>query len=178
AHDEVDLTLASAEDLEPVASIYTGTSLMTSHARFQLQERINTFLSKRLLKKYFDVNNIPDDQKTDDYFEEHVDEIKKWYEANNTDKSIGDPVVDTMLKVAGVIDSSNFHVLAQSLNGFNEALLMHKQTLQLPLAEPLGFDNAKEFTASVAGAVEKNTYVAPQPLDDFQPIRTGGFKVR
>jgi hypothetical protein len=176
--DKVDLSLTSAEDLEPAACLYSGSSLMTSHARFQLKERINTFLSKRLLKKYFDTHNIPDDQRTDDYFEEHVAEIQKWYEANKSDKSIGDPMVDTMIKVAEVIDSSKFHVLAQSLNGFNEALLMHKQTLQLPLAEPLGFDDAKEFTASVARAVEKNTYVAPQPLDDFQPIRTGGFKVR
>lgn len=178
AQDQVDLTLSGTGDVAPAASIYTGSSLMTSHARFQLKERINIFLSKRLLKKYFDANNIPDDQKTDDYFEEHVADIKKWYDANKTDKTIGDPVVDTMIQVAAVIDSPDFHVLAQSLNGFNEALLMHKQTLQLPLAEPLGFQDAKDFTVLVARAVGNNTYVAPQPLDDFQPLRTGRFKVR
>ncbi len=150
ADDKVDLTLSGAAGVEQAASVFTGSSLMTSHARFQLKERINTFLSKRLLKKYYDASKITDDHKTDNYFEEHVVEIKKWYDANKNDKTIGDPVVDTMIQVAAVIDSPNFHVLAQSLNGFNEALLMHKQTFQLPLAEPLGFDDAKEFTWRVA----------------------------
>ena len=131
----------------------------------------------RLLKKYYDNKSIKQEERTDDYFERNVGEIKKWYDVNKADKTIGDPVVDTILQVAAVIDDAAFHVLAQSLNGFNEALLMHKQTFQLPLAEPLGFDDAKEFTKRVAGAVGQNTYVAPQPLDDFQPIRTGGFKV-
>jgi hypothetical protein len=175
--NEVDLSLSGADEVEQAASVYTGSSLMTSHARFQLKERVNTFLSRRLLKKYYDDKKIADDQKTDDYFEEHIDEIKNWYTSKNADKTIADPVVDTMINVAAVIDAPDFHVLAQSLNGFNEALLTHKQTFQLPLAEPLGFSDAKTFTKGVAGAVGKNTYVAPQPLDDFQPLRTGHFKV-
>jgi hypothetical protein len=173
----VDLSLTSGADIEPAASVYTGSSLMTSHARLQLKERINEFLSKRLLKKYFDAKGTPLAERTNDFFETHFDEIRSWYIGKKPDKTIGDPVVDTMLQVANIIDGQNFNVLAQSLNGFNEALLMHKQTLQLPMAEPLGFDDAQDFTRRVAGAVGPNTYVAPQPLDDFQPIRTGGFKV-
>jgi hypothetical protein len=175
--DNVDLTLSGAGDVEQAASIYSGSSLMTSHARLQLKDRINTFLENRLLRKYYEAHQIPDSQKTDDYFEDHIADISRWYDTNKSNQDIGDPVVDTMIEVAEVIDALDFHVLAQSLNGFNEALLMHKQTLQLPLAEPLGFDDARDFTASVARAVGKNTYVAPQPLDDFQPLRAGGFKV-
>jgi hypothetical protein len=176
--DEVDLMLKPGEGtLERAASIYTGSSLMTSHAKLKLKERINAFLSMRLLKKYYDGKSIKPEERTDDYFERHVDDIRIWYDANKADTAICDPVADTILRVAAVIDNVAFHVLAQSLNGFNEALLMRKQTFQLPLAEPLGFDDAKEFTKRVAAAVGPNTYVAPQPLDDFQPIRTGGFKV-
>jgi hypothetical protein len=174
--ENVDLS-SSSTIVEPAASVYTGSSLMTAHARLKLKERINNFLSKRLLKKYFDASNTPTAERTNDYFETHYQAITMWYLGKKPDKSIHDPVVDTMLQVALIVDSDNCNVLAQSLNGFNEALLMHKQTLQLPLAEPLGFDDAQDFTRRVAGAVGSNTYVAPQPLDDFQPIRTGGFKV-
>lgn len=176
--DKVDLTLSGAGAVKPAAaSVYTGSSLLTPHATLKLKERIDAFLSRRLLKKFFDARNIPPDQRADDYFAKNVDAIRDWYEANKADKKIGDPVVDTMLPVAAFIGAAGRHVLAQSLNGFNEALLMHRQTFQLPLAEPLGFDDAKEFTRRVADAVGQNTYVAPLPLDDFQPIRTGGFKV-
>jgi hypothetical protein len=66
----------------------------------------------------------------------------------------------------------DFHALAQSLSGFNEALLMHKQTL-LAVADPLGFPDAQEFTEEVRKAVGQSNSSAPQPHNDFHPIRTG-----
>lgn len=176
--DAVELTLKPGEgDVTPAASVYSGSSLMTSHAKLKLRERIHVFLSKRLLKKYFHDKSIPEKDRTNDFFEKHVAEIKTWYESKKSESGIADSVVDTMLAVATVIDDPGFHVLAQALNGFNEALLMHKQTLQLPLDEPLGFQDAKDFTKLVRDAVGTNTYVAPQPLDDFHPLRTGRIKV-
>lgn len=141
-----DLRLKRQGEIERAASIYSGSSLLTPHARLKLQDRIAAFLSRR----------FPD-----------------WKTAGPSP----DPVVETMRQVARIIDQEEFHVLGQALNGFNEALLMHKQTLQLPLGEPLGFDDARTFTKRVHDAVGQNTYVAPQPLDDFHPIRTGGFQV-
>jgi len=194
--NNVDLTLQHGKGaVVRAASIYTGSSLITPHAKLKLRERINVFLSKRLLKKYFEDAKIPADKQTDDYFEKNVAAIKDWYKTKKTEEQdkinalkkdgenktpddfITDRVVDTMLQVADCINDDRFHVLAQSLTGFNEALLMHKQTLQLPMDEPFGFNNAKEFTGRVRKAVGKNTYVAPRPLDDFQAIRTGKFKI-
>ena len=87
-------------------------------------------------------------------------------------------VVQTILKVSQKLESPTFHALAQSLSGFNEALLMHKQTLQLPIADPLGFQDAQDFTRAVHHAVGKSNCSAPQPHNDFHPIRTGLLRIR
>ena len=86
-----------------------------------------------------------------------------------------DPVLDLVLQVLALEDE--FHALGQSLNGFNDALLMRRQTFQLPIDEPLGFDDARAFTDDVRRAVASNTRSAPQPHDDFHPIRTGELRV-
>jgi hypothetical protein len=176
--DAVDLVLKPGQvAIAKAASTFTGSSILTPHAKLQLQERIKAFLAKRLLKKYFDTQHIPEQDRTDDYFEKHVAEIKTWYNTKKTDQTIADPVVDTMLQVAEVIDKPDFHVLAQSLNGFNEALLMCRQTLQLPIADPLGFEEAQAFTRAVHTAVGQSNLSAPQPHNDFHPIRTGVLKM-
>ncbi len=67
--------------------------------------------------------------------------------------------------------------LAQSLSGFNDALLMRRQRFQLPIAEPLGFADDQRFAASIAAAVGRQNRSAPQPLDDFNPIRAGALNL-
>lgn len=54
---------------------------------------------------------------------------------------------------------------------------MHKQTLQLEIAEPLGFDDYQEFTEKVRQAVQNSNRSAPEPLNDFNPIRSGAMKI-
>ncbi|RAM49563.1 MAG: hypothetical protein C6Y22_21930 [Hapalosiphonaceae cyanobacterium JJU2] len=71
----------------------------------------------------------------------------------------------------------DFYCLAQSLGGFNEALLMHKQTLQLPIADPLGFADYQPFTEAIRNAVKNSIRSAPEPLNDFNPIRSGAMKI-
>jgi hypothetical protein len=69
---------------------------------------------------------------------------------------------------------SNFDVLSQSLGGFHEALLMHRQTRQLDVADPLGFPEYRQFAEKeVAPAVQQSNRTAPQPLNDFNPLRCG-----
>lgn len=67
--------------------------------------------------------------------------------------------------------------LSQSLGGFNEALLMHQQIQQINIAEPLGFDDYQSFTKTVSQLVNKSGISAPQPLNDFNPIRSGTMKI-
>ena len=138
----VDLALKPGKAaVEKAVGIFNGSSILTPHAKFQLQNQIKAFLQK-------------------------------------TSRKDDDPVVEVILKVSQKLDSPTFHTLAQSLSGFNEALLMHKQTLQLPIADPLGFQDAQDFTKAVQGAVGESNCSAPQPHNDFHPIRTGLLRIR
>lgn len=69
------------------------------------------------------------------------------------------------------------HTLAQSLNGFNQGLLMRKQTLELQVDDPLGFDVYRQFSNDrVAHVMADDIKEAPSPLSAFNPIRTGCIK--
>ncbi len=97
---------------------------------------------------------------------------------------LADPQTDTTtdvyrhLKMAGtMLSAADFYSLSQSLGGFNEALLMHKQTLQLDIDDPLGFDDYRSFTQSVRNSVQGQSKSAPQPQWDFNPIRSGIMRI-
>jgi hypothetical protein len=134
-----DLTLRPGqEECEKAANVYSGASLLTPHAKLQLQNQIEAFLDRR---------------------------------------PPPDPVGNELQNVSKKLNNPDFHAMAQTLNGFNDALLMRKQTLQLPIADPLGFDDARPFTEAVRIAAGNQTRSAPQPLDDFNPIRAGVLKI-
>lgn len=98
---------------------------------------------------------------------------------DNLKLSESDPLTEAMKKVENWLDNHrHLHAIGQSLSGFNQALLMSKQTLQLPIAEPLGFDDAQAFTASVRDDVGPANRSAPQPLTGFHPIRNGIMRIR
>ena len=69
------------------------------------------------------------------------------------------------------------HFISQALSGFNNALLMHHQTLQLPVTDPLGFEDYQTFASTVQGLIGTNTNLAPLPLNDFLPIRSGAMRL-
>ncbi len=81
----------------------------------------------------------------------------------------------TAFGVLGAMEDTNS--LSQSLSGFNDALLMHKQTPQLHIADPLGFDDYQSFAKTVGITVSNSIYSAPAPQNDFNPIRTGIMKI-
>ena len=54
---------------------------------------------------------------------------------------------------------------------------MHKQTLQLPIEDPIGFADYQSFTQEIEEAVAGEIKSAPQPLDDFNPIRSGEMRI-
>jgi hypothetical protein len=140
----VDLRLRPGQAaIAKAASVYFGGSLLTPHAKLQLQDQIEAFLENR----------------------------------QPPGSNGKDLVADAIRKVSEKLDDPGFHAMAQTLNGFNEALLMRKQTLQLPIADPMGFNDAKPFTEAVRDAVGDQTRSAPQPHDDFNPIRAGVLKV-
>ncbi len=88
------------------------------------------------------------------------------------------PSPDADLQAARVqLEVPSLHCLSQSLGGFNEALLMRQQVLQLPIADPLGFADDRSFSQAVGAAVGSQAVSAPQPLWDFNPIRTGALRL-
>ena len=103
----------------------------------------------------------------------NITTLKQWYEDNNLD-IIPNPVF-TAEKAQALLQKLN--CLSQSLGGFNEALLMHKQTLQLPIEDPIGFADYQSFTREIEEAVAGEIKSAPQPLDDFNPIRSGEMRI-
>ena len=85
-------------------------------------------------------------------------------------------VKELMEKVRKVLVEPGFACLSQSLSGFNEALLMHKQTRQMEIDDPLGFQ-AERRSRRGPPAVQDEYTGAPEPSWDFNPIRSGGLEV-
>jgi hypothetical protein len=71
--------------------------------------------------------------------------------------------------------------VAQALGGFNQALAMRKQTLQLTVADPLAilssFLRATFTNKDVKSAVGDQNRVAPLPENPYNPLRAGYMKL-
>ncbi|KIE05726.1 hypothetical protein NF27_DC00050 [Candidatus Jidaibacter acanthamoeba] len=71
------------------------------------------------------------------------------------------------------IPTSQTTVLAQILNGFNKALIMSKQTLQLQVYDPFDSTDNPFTNTTVQRAVGNQNISAPVPIDSFNPIIDG-----
>ncbi len=72
---------------------------------------------------------------------------------------------------------AHLNCLSQALSGFNQALLQRKQTLQLEIADPLAFPEYVDFAKEVRRGVLHARFLAPQPEDDFNPLRAGALNL-
>jgi hypothetical protein len=179
--NEADLVIQPGEEtLAKESNRYYGRSILTPYAKFQLIHQIENFLEKQLLEDYYSSKKVKLEERTNDYFDQNIDDIIAWYKRLEKDKK--DAFLEQILPVYKYLrseeddDEPGFHLLAQSLSGFNQALLMQKQTFQLPIHDPLGFADYQPFTEAVNAAVDKSNRAAPQPHNDFNPIRTGILK--
>jgi hypothetical protein len=175
--NEVDLTVRSGRGfVTKAANLYSGSCVLSPHAGIQLQDQIEAYLQDQLLEDYYAAQNVPAEERTDDYFAEHTAEILNWYKQPNCTASPAGALCNIIAAHERLSDP-NFYCLSQSLGGFNDALLMRKQTLQLDIADPLAFDGYRKFTEDVSAAVGDSLTIAPAPLTDFNPIRTGALKL-
>lgn len=70
-------------------------------------------------------------------------------------------------------------ILSQALSGFNDALLMRKQVLQLPVKDPLAkTDILHRFAEEIAESIGGYNDVAPLPSNLFLPLREGPLRIR
>ncbi|MEM1321928.1 MAG: hypothetical protein AAGG75_16830 [Bacteroidota bacterium] len=91
-----------------------------------------------------------------------------------------DKNVQDILKVVGQAYQTlpRTNALAQSLSGFNAALLQQRKTLQFKIADPLGFTHYQAFTNKVRKYVGNYNTAAPAPSNDFNPLRAGSLELR
>jgi hypothetical protein len=182
------------------SNVYSGFSILTPYANTLLQGRLKDYLNieknpfylaytkiynhknelekgsqnssleselrQLISNKYNKYKQLIEDK---EYLKksENLQDIQKWYE----DNSLIIRALDTQQRL------ENLHCLSQSLGGFNEALLMRKQTLQLMVDDPIGFEDYQDFTKKVRDLVDDEVRSAPQPLDDFNPIRAGDMEI-
>lgn len=149
-------------------------------------------LDKRLKKLYGKKQSPPILEESTDSknnIKVEIDNLETWYKQKpsyNEDKpnflfsnllpeeQAKDPIYTAIRAYQNLL---NRNCLSQSLSGFNEALLMHKQTMQLPIADPLAFADYQPFTELVRALVQQSIRSAPEPLNDFNPIRSGAMKI-
>lgn len=87
--------------------------------------------------------------------------------------------VDIELKDAfNQIQNQNISVLSQSFQGFNEAFIMQKQSLQIAsILDPVAFDDYKEYIRDIDTYINNVSATSPIPSSDFNPIRMGGLNI-
>jgi hypothetical protein len=173
SENQVDLSLKPDNGaITTAANIYSGRSILTPHAGIRLKKQIEAYLMPR----YYRAKSIPVTQQGTAFLDQHIDVVQTWYETNASSPNQAD--ADTASTAIGAYKAlMSLDCLSQSLGGFNEALLMHKQTMQLAISDPLGFDDYQDFAKSVGAAVSNSIYSAPEPLNDFNPIRSGAMKI-
>jgi hypothetical protein len=151
-----DLSLKTGKGrIAQAGDTYSGNSLLTPQANSLLKHAIETQLTKR--RKVF----------------AKAEDISV---ANYSGEKHFDNPIYSMICAYEKLQTT--HVLAQSLNGFNQSLLMRKQTLELHIDDPLGFEQYQSFSsAEVLAAMGGDSKEAPSPLNAFNPIRSGCLKL-
>jgi len=178
--NDVDLSLKPGKGATtPAANVYTGRSILTPHAATQLNNQLETYLDREVMPHYFREMNVSVSNRRE-YLTEKMEDIQKWYEARTKPPLVrgAGPAKDPNVTAFRAWDAmQRSDSLSQSISGLNEALLMHKQTPQLLIADPLGFLDYQPFAKAVRDAVRDSIYSAPAPQNDFNPIRSGLMKI-
>lgn len=170
----VELTIRPGqEEMTQGANVYRGTGILTSYAGHCLQVQLETYLEKQLLADYYQAQDISPETQSDAYFHDNISAILTWYKNLPT----SNPMILNIITAYDYLTAPNFYHLSQALNGFNDALVMHKQVRQLNIADPLGFDDYQSLAEVVSMAVQNDLIRAPEPLQDFNPIRSGALRI-
>ena len=179
--NDVDLSLRPGRGAWTMAAnVYSGRSILTPHAGEQLGKQAQSYIQRQVLPLYYKEANVLRSKQGTDDLESVIRAAQTWYETSakspllRAAKKDEDPNM-TAFRAWGAMRDPD--VLSQSLSGFNDALLMHKQTLQLHVADPLGFDDYQPFATGVGTTISNSIYNAPEPLNDFNPLRSGMMKI-
>jgi hypothetical protein len=180
----IDFNPVTGADLpDPTINVYQGRTILTPHAERRLKQRLAHFLT----------SNLPPDLRTElqqqanspeqlrKYLHSNITELREKYEnkigtAKRTKlENVNDIVYSALRAYEQLINTKS---LAQTLSGFNQALLMQKQTLQLQTLDPLGLEQTRDVVEAAQTVVGKGLSTAPQPWNDFNPIRSGYLDIK
>ncbi|GIH15132.1 hypothetical protein Raf01_33040 [Rugosimonospora africana] len=187
AEDEPELHWRDGQgEVRAAATVYSGTSILTPHAQDLYLRRLSGYV----MSVYQREQDLPamSDADAAQYLadDENLRRLLDWQQGKPQPADGGPDPVGTALRA--LVELRRTPTLAQSLGGFNEALLSRRQTLQLDVADPLGFDDYRRFTdavrAYVQGGRDAPPYLrghnrsAPQPGNEFGPLRAGALRLR
>ncbi len=187
AENSVELSpLPGKSSITRESNLYSGRTVMTPFAGISMGRRIETFV-ERILLDDFAARRRTDPEQADPFglADRHefdadqrlrFDEIVAWYAASpwRTQREL----VDTLLSARAFLATPDGASLSQSLGGLHEALAMRRESLQLDVEDPIGFDDHRPLTEAIAAALGDRRRNAPQPLTRFHPIRTGVLKIQ
>lgn len=108
----------------------------------------------------------------------HVKENAK----NQIDRSIdhygdSEELTRRLQAVKRRLEETGDSTLAQALTGFNDALVMNQQSLQVQVDDPLAAIFDQSFASEIRNAVAEENTTSPLPLNQYHPIHTGLIKV-
>ncbi len=169
----VDLSVKEGNfALVNLAYEFSGSSILTPYANLQLKDRLERYLKKQVLIPLYTNQQIVEEKQNYDFTSEEVKSILATYIKDNSENP-----VSSLIKAYNLISEHNFHSLSQALGGFNDALLMHQLVMQLPVADPLGFADYQAFAEKIRSALNNDIRSAPNPDDDYTPIRSGVLRI-
>ncbi|MEM7309113.1 MAG: hypothetical protein AAF682_20685 [Planctomycetota bacterium] len=177
-----------------VDSVFSGRSILIPHALEMHRRSLLEYLKKTAkvpagddgrLRRLLDVVRFEHEGTP----EEALDDPAAWtllraayrafregLEAERSPADERNDPIATALEALLVLRETD--ALSQCLGGFTDALMMHERTLGLPVRDPIGFDEYRDFAAAVRAAVGPHTTRAAQPfLEHFHPIRDGEVKL-
>ncbi len=176
----VDLSLKPGQDSIKAANVYRGFSILTPHAGIQLKNKVTTYLREQILADFCADQglNEPAAEELVTFLDNQINAMQTWYEgqhpewANDALLRAQDPV-NTALQAYERLTS--LPCLSQALGGFNDGLIMQKQSMTWPIADPFAFSDSDKhlLTPALAQIVGDHLQNAPLPFNDFNPIRAG-----
>jgi len=154
-------------------SVFSGSIIMSPHARRAMVHKILDFV------KANKADFFGDDTQTQNIF------------LNTTDLGAFTQALQNLIaKFSNQPDTANYRVLlelenllhdhsilSQSLSGFNHACMMQGMNAQLPVMDPMGFDNTRAITQKVAELTNSIKRYSPLLANLFNPIRSGSIAV-
>jgi len=179
--DDCDLALRPGRgEVVKGANVYIGQSLLTPGAATVQTRSLHGFLKKQIGDGKLLPVNFPDE-----YYQltkGDIAGIRQDYETKNskrltTDAAKAADALYSAILAYQLLLRDDFNILTQALSGFNAALLMGKQTFQLLIKDPLGFENNEVFTQQVGAEVGNFNRFAPAPMFGFNPIRAGELNI-